>query len=52
MAAEEERQRLMAHQGPLMAPSNPRVAIRPITSWQDMVVYESGSRAAFFDDRS
>jgi GNAT superfamily N-acetyltransferase len=47
---EEERQRLMAHQGPLAVPANPRMAIHPIISWQDMVVYESGSRAAFFDD--
>jgi GNAT superfamily N-acetyltransferase len=47
---EDESQRLMAHQGPLAAAPNPRLTIAPIRSWQEMVAYEHGSRAMFFDD--
>lgn len=46
----EEAQRLMAHQGPLVVAANPRVTIHPIVTWQAMLTYEMGSRAAFFDD--
>jgi GNAT superfamily N-acetyltransferase len=46
----EESQRLMAHEGRLNAPANPRVTIVPISSWTAMLSYEEGSRASFFDD--
>jgi GNAT superfamily N-acetyltransferase len=46
----EETQRLLAHQGPVAVPCNPRVTIHPIVTWQAMLLYELGSRTAFFDD--
>lgn len=47
---EEEGQRLMAHTGTLSAPRPPRVVVVPMDTWQAMVAYETGSRAAFYDD--
>ncbi len=47
---QDEGQRLMARGGRLAAASNPQVRVTPITSWQSMVEYETGSRRAFFDD--
>jgi GNAT superfamily N-acetyltransferase len=47
---EEESQRLMARAGPLVATASPRVEIHPLRSWQEMLAYEYGSRAMFFDD--
>ncbi|HEU5440889.1 MAG TPA: GNAT family N-acetyltransferase [Ktedonobacterales bacterium] len=41
---------LMAHQGRLTAPANPRVSILPIATWHDMWRYEHMSRQCFYDD--
>jgi GNAT superfamily N-acetyltransferase len=49
----DESQRLMIHLGPLTLPatgSAPEVTIHRIGTWQEMLVYEQGSRLAFFDD--
>jgi GNAT superfamily N-acetyltransferase len=47
---EVERQRLMAHDGPIRSARNAHVTIAPIEQWPAMVSYEAGSRGAFFDD--
>jgi GNAT superfamily N-acetyltransferase len=41
---------LMAHAGLIQTPTNPAMAVAPITTWQTMWQYEYGSRQAFFDD--
>jgi len=47
----EEGQRVMAHQGPLAVAPQPRVSVAPIETLDAMMVYEAGSRAAFFNDQ-
>lgn len=41
---------LMAHQGCLTAPFNPRVTVLPIATWHEMWRYEHISRQCFYDD--
>ena len=41
---------LMAHDGPIEVPVDPRVTVVPIDSWQVMWRYEFGSRRSFYDD--
>ncbi len=51
----DESQRLMVHVGPLTPPAAgpaPGVTIHPIATWREMLLYEQGSRLAFFNDAS
>lgn len=45
-----EHLKLMGHSGPIVAQTNPRVAVRPIATWHDMWAYEQISRQCFYDD--
>ncbi|HEX9069305.1 MAG TPA: GNAT family N-acetyltransferase [Ktedonobacterales bacterium] len=41
---------LMGHMGEVKGPRNPAVSVERITSWDEMLAYERGSRIAFFND--
>ncbi len=45
-----EHLKLMGHRGPIVAPINPRVVVRPISTWSEMWAYEQISRQCFYDD--
>lgn len=45
-----EHLKLMGHSGPVVAPLNPRVQVRPIGNWHEMWAYEQISRQCFYED--